>query len=252
MQTRDVKKEAINPSRCCDLATDGLGNSTCDCSEFKSQIECVHTLLHQHNHSLHFSLPDYYEPLADSVVVLVLVAFSHRLIYSIANDLIRDLAQDKAIFALATRMEAVSHAPRGTPAHCRIKADDEADGFPIFLSSLPTPPILYLDEHARCSCGQTRASLPDPTIRGVLSPFRLYTVTGTVDVEIETIPCSRSNAGRRRIGPDLVKLGYCWNNRDGFPRETMDDFISQYTRCALRPSYSLPIGSQLADPLRLN
>ncbi|KAL8277421.1 hypothetical protein RQP46_010143 [Phenoliferia psychrophenolica] len=254
MQAWDVKKEAINPSRWCHLETDGLGNSTCDCSEFKSQIECVHTLLHQHDHSLHFSLPDYYEPLADSGVVLVLVAFSHRLIYSTrvyadallsglmdddgnthlgeaADDLIPDLAQDKAVFALATRMEAVSHAPRGAPAHCRIKADDEADGFPIFPSSLPTPPILYLDEHARCSCGQTRASLPDPTVRGVLSPFRLYTLTGTVDVEIETIPCPRCKAAKRRIGPDLVKVGYWnWNNNDGFPRETMDDFISQYTR----------------------
>ncbi|ODN76259.1 hypothetical protein L202_06189 [Cryptococcus amylolentus CBS 6039] len=121
----------------------------------------------------------------------------------------------------------ISSRPRAPPAHMLL-ASDPAEYFP---SPHPKayPDVFPLDKGSRCRCGEQWLGPQGGQYRE-LSPYRVYTFTGAVDLLVQIVKCPRCSSGRGRIGPDLLEVGIVnYNNDFGFAREVFDLFILAFT-----------------------
>lgn len=137
------------------------------------------------------------------------------------------LGIDEHVVRAAVTIEKipVSYLPILPPAWCWIPGD-----VPLYPRPAPVreaPPLLMLDDHSRCPCGQ-RFNPNKPVME---RKCVLYTLIQAIPCRIQLQRCPSCPATlERAIGPEPRNLGiFNFDNRNLITHDLLDDYTSSFT-----------------------
>jgi len=116
----------------------------------------------------------------------------------------------------------ISYLPIPPPRWCHLTTD--VLGYPSPPSRIS--PLLPLDSHSRCCCGNVKPESIDTTTQ----PFVVFGARTAMSCEIEVAACTACHHRLRKYGPDCGSVGiFNWNNLYGFTHELLNEYTSLFT-----------------------